>query len=246
MDNRPVWVIKFETALNRGEEFYREAADTLIEAMRLNNLNQKQVAGYIGKSAPWVCRLLAWRENNCPTGGPFAPDMAIRRKEASASIATSQSRTKISLEDLGQLSLPLLGGYSDYVPGQAEATLNAVSLSGACRVFSKVTARLHTQNWSLAFRAEPSKKRRARLSRLAVRLEETISAITVARNDLRATLKSYWDWAQCCLGSQVQLHQRINFIANCLLRGAGFRPQVPSRSKIAPARRSRRCRPRQP
>ena len=192
VDNRPAWVIRFENALTRGDQCYREAADTLVEAMRVNDLNQKEAAQYIGKSATWVCRLLGWRESGCPGGGPFASEIAARRDSENTPIATSQSshKQKATLEDLGQLSLPLLGGYSDYVPGQADATLNAISLMDACRIFLKAAASMRSQNASLAFRSAPISKRRATLARLAVRLSNSIDAAASARNELRKALKT--------------------------------------------------------
>jgi hypothetical protein len=187
MDNRPLWVIKVDTALKRVRDGYREAGEAIDDAMRSDpTLTQVLVAEALGKSTAWVSMLRKWHRDGCePADGPFAAEIAARREKAKENeIQTSES-------ELGQLWLfgEEHGGSSDYVPGQAEATLSALGLLAACRTLKAAVAKLGSNTLMLVFRSSADEKRRATLEKLAAELRQSLSAGNCALDEVRATLK---------------------------------------------------------
>jgi hypothetical protein len=58
-----------------GDKSLRSAADH-IAAAKEGGATQADVASTVGKSQPWVSRLLKWRDGGFKDGGPFADDNA--------------------------------------------------------------------------------------------------------------------------------------------------------------------------
>ena len=65
-------------AISAGEKSWRIAADE-IAANIADGATQMQAAAAVGKSQPWVNRLLRWRKNGFTKGGPFAEGNAKRK-----------------------------------------------------------------------------------------------------------------------------------------------------------------------
>ena len=200
MENRAAWVTRIDAALSRIEvaycqveeslrcvrDSYREIANAIegaIEEARLRreNLTQAQIAEQIGKSATWVCRLLAWHRANDGSESPFGYEIAARRAAAKLEqeIATSQSETEPSVNeaDLGQLWLfdRDSDGSSNYRPGQAEATFQALTLFGACQVLAKTAVSVRRTNLALV-RPSDDDKQIFSLEKLTFELERSIDA----------------------------------------------------------------------
>src|ERR1700752_2957118 len=61
--------------IGQGTASFRSAANHIAAAIKVG-ATQTEVAAKVGKSQPWVNRLLKWRENGFKEGGPFADDHA--------------------------------------------------------------------------------------------------------------------------------------------------------------------------
>ena len=59
----------------QGTASFRSAANHIAAAIKAG-ATQAEVAGKVGKSQPWVNRLLKWREGGFKEGSPFAADHA--------------------------------------------------------------------------------------------------------------------------------------------------------------------------
>lgn len=200
MENRAAWVTRIDAALSRIEvaycqvetslrcvrDSYREIAAAIegaIEEARLRreNLTQAQIAEQIGKSATWVCRLLAWHRADNGSESPFGYEIAARRASAKLEheIATSQSETEPTVNDadLGQLWLfdRDSDGSSNYRPGQAEATFHALTLFGACQILAKTAVCVRRTNLALV-RPSDDDKQIFSLEKLTFELERSIDA----------------------------------------------------------------------
>ena len=178
------WVGVVNAALSRGRENYKFAALTIVEAMRADKaLKQKKVAEAIGRSTTWVCRLLQWYHEGCPEGSIFGGEHSRDR----IAPAQSQDCTRIPDEELGQLCL--LGGSSDYVPGQREAIEKALTAMAACRDLRKRIAGI-TKGTLLLIFGPSANKQRLPLEKLVAELEKSQMAINVVLGEVRAARKT--------------------------------------------------------
>lgn len=179
------WVRSVKAALNRGHQNYKIAAATIAEAMsRDKELTQKKVSDAIGRSTTWVCRLLQWHDEGCREGSIFGGQHSRNR----IAPAQSSNSTTVTDEELGQLCL--LGGHSNYVPGQGEATLKAMNAIAACRDFTKNIDGVTREALSLVFRSSGAVKQRFTLEKLATALEKAITAADTTLGEVRTTLES--------------------------------------------------------
>lgn len=209
MENRAAWVTRIDAALQRIEtdrsvmelayrrirESYRDIAETIEAAiaeagLRSGRLTQVEIAEHIGKSATWVSRVLTWYRTGMISETPFGDEIAARRAAAKLEyeIATSQSAAELTVNeaDLGQL--PLFGGSSNYHPGQAEATFQALGLLGACQTLTKRAASVRHGTLALVRRADDD-KRVFSLEKLSLELERSIDASGHALRDVLAVQK---------------------------------------------------------
>jgi hypothetical protein len=200
MENRAAWVTRIDAALERIEiahsevevahrrvrDSYRDIAETIegvIEESRLRHetLTQIEIAEHIGKSATWVSRVLAWHRAGVSSEGPFGYEIAARRAAAKLEheIATSQSEAEpiVNEADLGQgwLFDRNSDGYSNYRPGQSEATIQALNLLGACLVLVQKAASVRHKTLALV-RPSADDKRIFSLEKLSLALERSIDA----------------------------------------------------------------------
>jgi hypothetical protein len=64
---------KAKIGVEAGEQSLRESAEALATSWKLYKTPQRKMAEAIGKSQPWVCRLLQWRHGGYKDDSPFGP-----------------------------------------------------------------------------------------------------------------------------------------------------------------------------
>jgi hypothetical protein len=64
---------KAKTGIEEGERSLRESAEALATTWELHKTPQRKMAEAVGKSQPWVCRLLQWRRDGYKGDSPFGP-----------------------------------------------------------------------------------------------------------------------------------------------------------------------------
>jgi hypothetical protein len=67
-----------------GDEALRDAAEALATAQETHGTSQQEMAKAVGKSQPWVSRLLQWRREDYPGDSPFGPTTKAERDYAHA------------------------------------------------------------------------------------------------------------------------------------------------------------------
>lgn len=179
MNKPPAWVPKLASALSRGEDAYREAAEIILAALAADpNLTQAQVATYIGHKPPWVSSLLRWYRSGCSPGGVFGPEIAARRDK----ISTSKFDV---FEDWPAF---------DHAPtSEGEATSRVFEARALCGVFTKKfirTVNALSRDGVLPYANQwmTNDKRRDILKKLAAELSQTISAGGTALNEVNKAI----------------------------------------------------------
>jgi hypothetical protein len=91
---------------------------------------------------------------------------------------------------MGQLWLfdQEFGGSSNYVPGQSQATLKALSLLSACRMLTKTAAGIR-RNTLILIRPWADDKSSFTLEKLSIELEQSIGAAGLVLRELQAVQK---------------------------------------------------------
>lgn len=84
-----------KAAIKAGEKSAREAADHLAAALRAGE-TQASIALAVGKSEPWVSRMLTWQKACFPTDTPFGPQSKAKRERAKSVEAPKDRSNKIS------------------------------------------------------------------------------------------------------------------------------------------------------
>jgi hypothetical protein len=201
--NAEINVARAETLFDDAKRtYYTALQDIFIKAKAADpKLSGRKIASLIGKSHVWVNGILAWKRGASTLPFEDAAEAAKKRAKREALLAEAGQREhqqpsqeapqpKRSLsptpEDLGQLCL--LGGSSDYAPGQRDATVQAMGALATCREFTKMMRGITRQNLTLVFKSSGTDKQRPTLESLATELERSIAAAEVALDEVRATL----------------------------------------------------------
>jgi hypothetical protein len=79
--------------IEAGETNLRAAAEHLAAA-RKQGASQRQMAGRLGKSPPWVNRLLKWHDDGYGDETPFGPQAKASRQRAKGVQATERKKQK--------------------------------------------------------------------------------------------------------------------------------------------------------
>jgi hypothetical protein len=66
-------------SIEAGDKKLREAAEALAKAQEEHGATQEEMAEAVGKSQPWVSRLLQWRRQGYKEGSPFGPTTKAER-----------------------------------------------------------------------------------------------------------------------------------------------------------------------
>jgi hypothetical protein len=66
-------LIRAKAAVEAGYRSMHEAAEALAVAQERHGASQADMARAIGKSEPWISRLLQWRREGYPSDSPFGP-----------------------------------------------------------------------------------------------------------------------------------------------------------------------------
>ena len=85
-------------AVAQGDASFRSAANHIAAAIKAG-ATQAEAAAKVGKSQPWVNRLLKWRENGFKEGGPFADDHARAIISGANNPASQTVPTEVTNED---------------------------------------------------------------------------------------------------------------------------------------------------
>jgi hypothetical protein len=88
-----------KTALDKGEDSLREAAEALALAQQDHKATQREMAKALGRSATWVNRLLKWKRSGYKDHSPFGPTTKVDR------VAHAQQRARATKSPKNQLEV---------------------------------------------------------------------------------------------------------------------------------------------